>query len=178
RRRLAQDARQGRGFARDTGRAVMRRAALAALLLLLWPAPAPAYPVDGYAYTGIRRLEQARQVQSGEVPGRRRQAGQYLPMAEVAPRWHASDGRSLPPIDAELSRRIAELVPAAQRADYAIALLDLSDPQRPAYAVHNPRLQANVGSVGKLLVALALFQELADLYPDDLAARERVLRDT
>jgi len=156
----------------------MRTAALAALLLLAWPAPAPAYPVDGYAYTGIRRLEQARQVQSGEVPGRRRQAGQYLPMAEIAPRWHGSDGRVLPSIDAELSRRITELVPAAQREDYAVAVLDLSDPQHPAYAVHNPDERANVGSVGKILVALALFQKLADLYPADIGARERVLRDT
>lgn len=149
-----------------------------ALLSLLWPALAPAYPVDGYAYTGIRRLEQARQVQSGEVAGRRRQVGQYLPMADIAPRWHASDGRSLPRVDAELSRRLAELVPAAERADYAIAVLDLSDPRRPAYAIHNPQLQANVGSVAKVLVALALFQKLADLYPADIAARERVLRDT
>jgi hypothetical protein len=145
-------------------------------LLLLWPAPAPAYPVDGYAYTGIRRLEQARQVQSGEVPGRRRQAGQYLPMAEIVPRWRGPDDPPLPSIDAGLSRAIAELVPAAERADYAIAVLDLSDPQRPAYAVHNAQTRANVGSVAKILVALALFQELADLYPDDIAARERVLR--
>ena len=156
----------------------MRRAALVALLPLLWSAAAPAYPVDGYDYTGIRRLEQARLVESGEVPGRRRQVGQYLPMAEIVPRWHASDGRLLPSADAGLSRQISELVPAPERADYAIAVLDLSDPRHPAYAVHNPQLKANVGSVAKVLVALALFQRLADLYPADIAARERVLRDT
>src|SRR5687767_7653340 len=108
----------------------MKRAALLALLVL-WPTRAAAYPVDGHAYTGIRRLEQARLVESGEVPGRRRQAGQYLPMAQVVPRWHASDGRMLPSIDAGLSRAIAELVPAAERADYALAVLDLSDPRHP-----------------------------------------------
>ncbi len=148
------------------------------LALLLLSAAAQAYPVDGYDYTGIRRLEHARQVQSGEVPGRRRLPGQYLPMAEVAPRWNSSDGKVLPPVDAELSRLIAELVPAAERKDYAIAVLDLSDPRHPVYATHKPDTQANAGSVGKILVALALFQKLADLYPNDIPRRERVLRDT
>ena len=36
----------------------------------------------------------------------------------------------------------------------------------------------NPGSVGKLVVATALFQKLADLYPGDIAARERILRET
>jgi len=35
-----------------------------------------------------------------------------------------------------------------------------------------------VGSVGKLVVALALFQALADAWPDDLERRATVLRDT
>ena len=154
----------------------MKSSVLAALLLL--PAAVQAYPVDGYAYTGIRRLEYARLVQSGEVPGHLQQPGQYLPMAAIAPRWHASDGNSLPPVDAELSRRITALLPPAERANYAVAVLDLSDPQQPHYAVHNPQMQANVGSVGKILVALALFQKLADLYPNDIPRRERVLHDT
>jgi hypothetical protein len=156
----------------------MTRAALPLLLMLLMPGTAPAYPVDGYAYTGIRRLDDARQVQSGEIPGRRRLPGQYLPSREIQPRWHASDGSALPAADAELSRAIAALVPAAERADYAIAVLDLSDPRHPVYATHQADTQANAGSVAKILVALALFQELAELYPDDIAARERVLRDT
>lgn len=154
----------------------MKRALL--FLLLLPSAPAQPYPVDGYAYTGIRRLEDARLVEAGEVPGRARQPGQYLPLAAVQPRWHASDGRLLPPPDAELGRAIAALIPAAERKDYAIAVLDLGDPLRPVYATHHADAQANAGSVGKILVALALFQVLADLYPDDVAARERVLRDT
>jgi acid stress-induced BolA-like protein IbaG/YrbA len=35
-----------------------------------------------------------------------------------------------------------------------------------------------VGSVGKLLVALALFQALADTWPDDLERRQQILHDT
>jgi hypothetical protein len=150
----------------------------ALLLLLLLPATAQAYPVDGYAYTGIRRLEDARLVHAGEIPGRTRLPGQYLPLIDIQPGWHASGGQALPPMDAEFSRALAALVPATERDEYAIAVLDLTDPEHPVYATHQADLQANVGSVGKILVALAVFQTLAGLYPDDIAARVRVLRDT
>ncbi len=53
----------------------------------------------------------------------------------------------------------------------ALAVLDLSDPAKPRYAEHRGDHRQNVGSVGKLVVALALFQALADLYPDDIEAR-------
>lgn len=149
--------------------------ALAALTL---PAIVHAYPIDGYAYTGIRRLERDRLVKAGEVPGRPLLPGQYLSLAQVYPRWHASDGGRLPPPDEEFSRRLTALLAPSARPNYAIAVLDLSDPQHPRYGVHNPAMQANVGSVGKILVALALFQTLADLYPDNIAAHERVLRNT
>jgi hypothetical protein len=56
-------------------------------------------------------------------------------------------------------------------------VLDLFDPARPALAEHRADVPFNPGSVGKLMVATALFQRLADLYPDDIAARERVLRE-
>ena len=156
----------------------MRGVAFAPLLALLLPCAVQSYPVDGLSYTGIQRLEYARLVQSGEVAGRQLQPGQYLSMAQIVPRWKLTDGSVLPPVDAEVSRRITGLVPVAERKDYAIAVLDLSDPQHPLYAIHNPEMQANAGSVGKILVALALFQKLADLYPTDILRRERVLRDT
>ncbi len=57
-------------------------------------------------------------------------------------------------------------------------MLDLSDPGNPRYAEINGGTQQNPGSVGKILVALGIFQALADTYPDDLAARQRVLRET
>ncbi|GEM_PF-4364833 len=56
--------------------------------------------------------------------------------------------------------------------------LDLSGPDRPRYAEHRGDYRQNVGSVGKLVVALALFQALADAWPDDTGQRIRVLRDT
>jgi hypothetical protein len=60
---------------------------------------------------------------------------------------------------------------------YGIAVLDLSDPQRPRYAEHRGDYQQNVGSVGKLVVATALFQALADTWKDP-AERWKVLKTT
>ncbi len=59
---------------------------------------------------------------------------------------------------------------------YGIAVLDLSDPDQPRYAEHRGDYRQNVGSVGKLVVALGLFQALADAWPDDLDNARRYCR--
>lgn len=64
----------------------------------------------------------------------------------------------------------------AEADRYSVALLDISDPDNPVYAEHNASIKNNVGSVGKMLVGLTVFQLLHDFYPDDIAARENMLR--
>jgi hypothetical protein len=61
---------------------------------------------------------------------------------------------------------------------YGLAVLDLSDPAHPRYAEHRGDHKQNVGSVGKLVVVLCLLQALADVYPDDIEARRRILKNT
>ncbi len=152
------------------------RPLLLAVLLLTAQQVATGYPLDGYPYTGIRRLEFYRLAQAGEVSGRQLHSGARLPMAQVVQRWRGSSTLQLQP-DRDLSDKIGRML--GDEADrYGVSLLDLSDPGRPRYAEHNADMRANVGSVGKLLVAIAVFQKLADLYPDDIAGRERVLRET
>jgi hypothetical protein len=56
--------------------------------------------------------------------------------------------------------------------------VDVSDPENPRYGEIRGSYRANPGSVGKLMVALAVFQALADLYPDDVAARLAVLKNS
>jgi hypothetical protein len=153
------------------------RGLLLALLAGL-PVLAEAYPIDGYPYTGIRRLEYYRLAREGEIPGPRYPKGQYLGMEQVQPRWKQSDGRTLPPVDEDFSRKLSALLDAGARHNYGIAVLDLSDPAAPRYGTHQGDMQANVGSVGKILVALAAFHQLAQIYPRDIAARERVLRES
>ncbi len=62
----------------------MRRVILWFLLLGLG-AVVPAYPLDGYEYTGISRLEFYRLAALGEVKGRQLPPGALLTMQEVQP---------------------------------------------------------------------------------------------
>ena len=151
--------------------------ALMATLLAAVVVPAQAYPTDGYAQTGIRRLDYLASVQAGTVPGRKLQPGQYWTSAQLQSGGGVNMGLSLPAEDAELGAALDKLMAGAGYATYSVALLDLSEPSKPRYAERNADEAVNIGSVGKIMVALAVFQTLADLYPKDIAARERVLRN-
>ena len=153
----------------------MRKFALT-LLCLFGSSSALAYPLDGYQSTGIGRLEHQRLVQEGKIAGKKRQSGELLPLSAVNLRLLAQRNMELPPVDPQLTARLKKLIgPDVER--YGVALLDLSDIQKPRYAEYHGRQRQNPGSVGKLLIALAIFQTLKDTYPDDIDARKRVLRE-
>lgn len=146
-------------------------------ILALRSVPAVAYPLDGYKATGIPRLEGYRLAQEGRVIGRQLPEGAMLTMDQIVLRLVDQPSFELPAPDAELSATLKGYL-GADASRYGIALLDLTDPAHPRYAEYNGGMVQNPGSVGKLMVALALFQELADLYPDDIEARRRLLRET
>lgn len=146
------------------------------LLLLLLPGLALGYPLDGEPYTGIARLEGYRLAQEGKVRGTKQPAGGKLALDQVDLRLIGAT-LLLPPPNPEFSRQVADLL-GTDDVHYSVAVLDLTDPARPVYAEHRADARFNPGSVGKLVVATALFQLLADIYPNDIAARERVLRET
>lgn len=150
---------------------------LAASLVAL-TTTAGAYPLDAYEETGIRRVEGARLAHEGIIRGRRQPIGALLPMEQVDIRLPNGNGpKGLPQVDAELTARIKALL-GENLERYGVAILDLSDPDHPRYAEHRAEVTQNVGSVGKVVVALALFQALADAYPNDLWARKRVLKNS
>ncbi len=137
-----------------------------------------AYPIDGYLETGISRLEYYRLSDTGEVNGKTLHEGAKRTTDEIRPRLINVEGHSaLPKADKSVSARLAPLIPD-QPGRYSIALLDLSDPDAPVYAEHNSGYQSNVGSVGKILVAVALFSKLQEIYPDDIEKRRQILLDT
>jgi hypothetical protein len=137
---------------------------------------AVAWPLDGYQETGIRRVEGARLANEGLAIGGFQPPGAQLTTGQVDLRLL---GRSitLPPADPEFTAHIKALL-GDEAELYALAVLDLSNPERLRYAEHRGDFRQNVGSVGKLLVALGLFQALADTWPDDLERRKAVLRDS
>ena len=151
--------------------------AAVAALLLPFSQDALAYPLDGYDHTGIYRLKAQRMVQTGQAKGKKRPPGELLPLKDVRLRLLDHRNLELPPPDPKLTAAVKRLLgPDADR--YGISLLDLSDINAPRYAEVNGLQRQTPGSVGKILVALGIFQALADMYPDDIKARERVLRET
>lgn len=146
------------------------------LLLLPVSAAVFGYPLDGYEETGIRRVEGARLANEGLAIGGFQPPGAQLTTEQVDLRLLDAD-IGLPAADADFTSRITSLLGEHKDA-YGIAVLDLTDRDNPRYAAHRDDHRQNVGSVGKLLVALGYFQALADTWPDDLERRKAVLRDT
>lgn len=148
-----------------------------ALLLALGAAAVHAYPIDGYPYTHIRRLDYCMAAQAGEISGCKLPQGATLSIDYVKPRLLGSETPFAFETDADYGAQLRGML--GEDADrYGIAMLDLTDRDNPAYAEHNAGIRENVGSVGKMLVGLAIFQALADIYPDDIDARHELLKNT
>lgn len=143
----------------------MIRYALGTGLALGLAGQLPAYPLDGYADTGIRRVEGSRLANAGEIHDRRQPPGALLSTAQVDLRLLDQPTLELPPPDPAFTAQIVDLL-GSDADRYGIAVLDLSDPARPRYAEHRGDYRQNVGSVGKLVVALAVFQAMADNWPN------------
>ena len=163
----------------NLGRAARRAMRLPAVVFAAGSALAgitQAYPLDGFDEVGIRRLESIRLAQTGVVRDAKQPPGAMLTMSEVDLRLRGQTF-DLPPPDAAFTAEVAGILTGSMD-DYGLAVLDLSDPAKPRYAEHRADHRQNVGSVGKLVVALALFQALADAHPNDIEARKRVLKST
>jgi hypothetical protein len=155
----------------------MIRLTFSLLITLLLPSLAGAYPLDGYKETGIRRVEGARMANEGIVPGRKQPAGALLSTDEVDLRLLDYRDMDLPVPDTVFSKQLVKML-GSSAPNYGIAVLDISDPEHPVYGEHRGDYRQNTGSVGKLIVALGLFQALADAWPEDLERRREVLKNT
>ena len=147
------------------------------LIALLLPSLTGAYPLDGYKETGIRRVEGARLANEGIVPGRKQPAGALLSTDEVDLRLLDYQSMDLPAPDPVFSKQLVNML-GSSAPNYGIAVLDISDPEHPVYGEYRGNYRQNTGSVGKLIVALGLFQALADAWPDDLQKRRDILKNT
>ena len=133
-----------------------------------------AYPIDGYNYTGIARLDFYDLAQQGVVSGRQLSEGAKLSLEQIRIRGADIDIDTAT-ADAAMNKAVKGFL-GNQASAYGVALVDLSDPENPTYAGFNDDYQANVGSVGKILVTLALYQGLANRFPDDIDARVEFLK--
>lgn len=152
--------------------------ALVLTLALLWTgAPAGGYPLDGFPETGMIRLEAYRLAAQGSSRPDFLTEGEMLPTTAIRLSLLGQKNFSIPAPDPQLSARLEDII-GADAPYYGVTVLDYSDPAHPRYAAHNPGKQQNPGSVGKIVVLLGWFQALADIYPDDVKARGRLLYDS
>jgi hypothetical protein len=146
------------------------------IIAIAFAASGGAYPLDGYGYTGIARLEGYRLAMEGKVRAPRQPPGALLPIDAVDLRLQFKSDFEIPAADIEFVAQLQNLL-GAEADRYALAVLDLTNIEQPRYAEHRATERANPGSVGKILIALGIFQALADIYPDSIDARLNILRN-
>jgi len=140
---------------------------------------ARAYPLDGHERTGIRRLRAYAMAQEGALRGPSLPPGARMGLEDVVLRLLDSPGLDVgsdTPRDPRLQAGLERIFPPGA-GDHAVALLDVSDPERPRYAALNETRTYLPGSVGKVLVMTGLFDALAEVAPAP-PERLRLLRQT
>lgn len=149
----------------------------AALLLATGVSVLGAYPLSGYERTGIRRLwayDPARGLGAPSLP-----SGALISLDAVQLRMLGNRDFDLTrdtPRDPELQSGVQGIF-AGRDPNYSLAVLDITDPLSPRFAAVDPHTEYLPGSVGKLLVSIAVFHALAEVWPDE-GRRLEVLRDT
>ncbi len=147
-------------------------------LILLFYVQAFSYPVDGYETTGIRRLLYQQMVNNGELKGTILKEGAMLGLKDIRLNLLGSKGDSLemwPLPDVKLQKSIDALFPILDES-YSIAVMDISSGYPVRYAKRKEKQGYQPGSVAKLIVVAALFNELQKIYPDSFEKRQHLLK--
>ncbi len=154
-------------------------AMLAAAVLVIGGSPAWAYPLDGFAATGIHRLAYLQMIDEGKIKGPVAVTGARKSITEIRLNLDSEAGRRidhLPPADPGLQARINALFPNRHES-YSLMVLDVT-PGRPVrLAARQADRSFSPGSVGKLAIAAGIFTELSRMFPDDPDRRQKLLRD-
>ncbi len=135
------------------------------------------YPIDGYEYTGIKRLYQIRQFQKDSVKYNRIPKGAYKKWADIKLNLTNKTTDSVEElfnVDKDFNQKIKSITPSG---NYSLAIMDMSNPNNLRYAEHKETTGYQPGSVGKIAVLLAVFDQLAKLCPDSHKERIAYLKN-
>ncbi|WP_066221823.1 serine hydrolase [Formosa haliotis] len=136
------------------------------------------YPIDGYALTGIKRLAYLERVKSGEIKSHRIPPGAFRPLDSI--KLNLVDRRhevgDVPEVDPELQDRIEGLFRGLDK-NYSMTVLDMTEGRPLRYAQHRETAGYQPGSVGKLVVLTAFFNQLCQIFPEgDFEVRRALLK--
>ncbi|WP_158851080.1 hypothetical protein [Algibacter sp. L1A34] len=136
------------------------------------------YPIDGYQYSGIKRLKYLQLSISGDLPDAKLPLGAYKSINDIKLNLLSRVQNKTEDILIEnpgLQKQIDALFPRLDKS-YSVAILDISKPDSLRYAQQNESRGFQPGSVGKLVVVTALFDQLAKIYPNDYSKRVALLK--
>lgn len=140
---------------------------------------ASAYPIDGYALTGIRRLLRLQMILNGEIKDTKPIEGARKTLADIHLQLMNPKGDSLvslPKTDPLLQKKLNTLFPNLDES-YSVALMDITPGKPIRYATRQETRGFQPGSVGKLAVMAGLFTELERIYPDSFEKRQQLLKN-
>lgn len=135
------------------------------------------YPIDGYETTGIARLYQLRKFQLDSVKYSRIPAGAYKKLADIKLNLvnrNKDSVKDLLVVDKDFERKLSRIIPAGA---YSMTVMDMSNPDKLRYAEHRENVGYQPGSVGKIAVLLAVFDQLQKLCPNSWEDRAGYLKN-
>ncbi len=135
------------------------------------------YPIDGFQRTGIKRLYQIKKMQEDSVPYNRIPFGAYKKLEDIKLNLLSRTEDSINELlveDDEFAKKINRLFPGS---GYSAAVMDMSKPDHLKYAAFRENVGYQPGSVGKIAVLLAVFNEMQKLCPDNFSQRISYFKD-
>lgn len=147
------------------------------LVTLAFSVPNSFYPIDGYERTGIDRLAYLQKIVRDSIKYTRIPAGAYLSIDDIKLNLtnKADSAIAYMQEDADFQKKIGSLFYGLDQS-YSISVLDMTDSTNLKYAARNETRGYQPGSVGKLAILIAMFDQLEKLCPDDWDARINLLK--
>ena len=136
------------------------------------------YPIDGYEYSGIKRLRHLQLNAFGDAPTVKLPPGALRGIDDIKLNLFPQNHDSIQDILVEnlaLQKKVDALFPRLDKS-YSVTILDITNPENLRYAQQNESRGYQPGSVGKLVVVTALFDQLSCIFPDDYDKRVELLR--
>lgn len=137
------------------------------------------YPIDGYDETGIDRLLRLQRIMSGEIEGQSPPSGAQKSITDIRLELTGPRGDTLetiPAPDPGLQKSV-DAIFSTLDPSYSLAVLDITEGRPIRYAHRKQAVGYQPGSVGKLAVLVALFNELERIYPHSFEKRQELLRN-
>ncbi|WP_299779420.1 serine hydrolase [uncultured Formosa sp.] len=137
------------------------------------------YPIDGYEYTGIKRLKRLELIKSGEIVEKQSlPEGAFKSYVDINLNLKEKAADSLHCFFKEnptFQKEISDLFRGLDKS-YSLAVLDITNLNDIKYAHRNETSGYQPGSVGKLAVLVGLFDQLAKIYPENFDKRIALLK--